>query len=93
MKKAMVLITALSLLTVSLLTGCGTTNDRDGNTQRPPEATNTQPPAATQQPDQNGILPDDMMPDREDGEVDDNDGVITEHEKPDTGSNGTMTAN
>ena len=66
MKKVMVYICALSLAFSALLTGCGEMRRTDGGTGTPaatPEVT---------------VLPETMMPDVEDGEVRDRDGIITE---------------
>ena len=69
MKKTMVYILALSLALTMLLSGCGERADNKTDTK----------PTQTPQP-QNTVLPETMMPDPEDGVVDDVDGVITEPE-------------
>ena len=70
MKKTMVYILALSLALTMLMAGCGERTDNKT------DAVPTQTPLP-----QNTVLPETMMPDPEDGVVDDVDGVITETEK------------
>ena len=68
MKKAMIYICALTLAFSALLAGCGETRRTDGDAAKP-----TATPKLT-------ILPETMMPDVEDGEVRDRDGIITDND-------------
>ncbi|MBE6998458.1 MAG: hypothetical protein E7427_09875 [Ruminococcaceae bacterium] len=86
MKKAMVYILALTLAFTALLAGCGETRGTGSDTAAP-SAT----PQAT-------VLPENMMPDPEDGEVNDRDGIITDDDngtdtKSDTAAERTANGN
>ena len=72
MKKAMVYVLALTLAFSALLAGCGEIRGTDGKTTMP-----------TSTPQQTGF-PETMMPNAEDGVVNDRDGIITD------GDNGTV---
>lgn len=72
MKKTMVYILALSMAFSALLSGCGENKNNRPNTTPTVNPTATNAPAT-------------MMPDPEDGNVNDNDGIITD------GDNGPLT--
>ena len=86
MKKAMVLILALSVLAVSMLTGCGDTVESGNNTAPGVENTGILPEA-------DDLLPEAVAPDMEDGEVHDTDGIITEDDNGERNDNNTTVTN
>ncbi len=74
MKKTMVSVFALLVLTASLLSGCGETGERREDYD-PAQSGNGQDPSM--------LIPEVTEPNPVDGVVDDTDGLITEHETAD----------
>ena len=80
MKKTMVSILALLMVTAALLSGCGETGGRQDGSDN------------GILPDVDIDMPNGMQPDPVDGEVDDTDGIITERE-PDAAADGSVPGN